>query len=133
MQFESRVESVFYELSGSPEVSTNIPYVVVENFPLLGLLASLRFLEWVGENPDGGIRLPTGKTPEFVIKWTTHLLGGWEREEVSQLREKYGLHGLKKPSLKNLKFVQIDEFYPISSEQHNSFNNYVRRYYIEGF
>jgi len=32
-----------------------------------------------------------------------------------------------------LHFVQIDEFYPISPKQHNSFFNYVNKYYIEGF
>mgnify|MGYP001812939224 CR=1 FL=1 len=52
MQFKSKVESAFYKISGEPEVTTNIPYIVVENFPLMGLLTSLRFLEWVSENPE---------------------------------------------------------------------------------
>ncbi len=30
-----------------------------------------------------------------------------------------------------LHFVQIDEFYPISPKQHNSFYNYVNNYYIK--
>jgi len=74
MQFRSKVESAFYKISGSPEISTTIPYIVVENFPLMGLLTALRFLEWASENPEGVISLPTGKTPEYFIKWTTHLL-----------------------------------------------------------
>jgi len=133
MQFKSKVESAFYQISGSPEINTQIPYVVVENFPLLGLMTSLRFLEWVSENPDGVISLPTGKTPEYFIKWTKHLLENWDEKKVKDLREKYGLAQLKKPSLKGLHFVQIDEFYPISSRQHNSFYNYVKKYYIDGF
>jgi glucosamine-6-phosphate deaminase len=133
MQFKSKVESAFYETSGSPEISTNIPYIVVDNFPLMGLLTSLRFLEWVSENPNGVISLPTGKTPEYFIKWTSHLLENWDEKKIKELRTKYGLGDLKKPSLKDLHFVQIDEFYPISSEQHNSFYNYVQKYYIEGF
>ena len=32
-----------------------------------------------------------------------------------------------------MQFVQLDEFYPISSQQHNSFYNYVVNYYIQGF
>ncbi len=44
MQFKSKVESAFYTDSGSPEVNTNIPYIVVDNFPLMGLLTALRFL-----------------------------------------------------------------------------------------
>jgi len=52
---------------------------------------------------------------------------------VKDLRGKYGLGRMKKPSLGGLQFVQIDEFYPISSRQHNSFYNYVVKYYLEGF
>lgn len=133
MQFKSKVESAFYEISGSPEITTNIPYIVVDNFPLMGLLTSLRFLEWASENPEGVISLPTGKTPEYFIKWTSHLLENWDVKKIKELRTKYGLGDLKKPTLKDLHFVQIDEFYPISSEQHNSFYNYVQKYYIEGF
>ena len=133
MQFKSKVESAFYEISGSPEVNTNIPYIVVDNFPLMGLLTALRFLEWVSENPEGVISLPTGKTPEYFIKWTTHLLENWDSKEIMELRSKYGIGDLKKPSLKDLHFVQIDEFYPISSKQHNSFYNYVKKYYLGGF
>ncbi|MCK4880288.1 MAG: 6-phosphogluconolactonase [Bacteroidales bacterium] len=133
MQFKSQVESSFYKISGSPEINTNIPYIVVENFPLMGLLTALRFLEWAGENPNGVISLPTGKTPEYFIKWTSHLLENWESKQVKDLKSKYGIIGMKKPSLKNLHFVQIDEFYPISSSQHNSFYNYVKKYYLGGF
>ncbi|MEA3462897.1 MAG: glucosamine-6-phosphate isomerase [Bacteroidota bacterium] len=133
MQFKSKVETAFYKISGEPEITTNIPFIVVENFPLMGLLTALRFLEWVSENPKGVISLPTGKTPEYFIKWTTHLLEKWDEKKIKELRSKYGLAELKKPSLKGLHFVQIDEFYPISSSQHNSFYNYVQKYYIEGF
>ncbi len=133
MKFKSKVESAFYKISGEPEINTNIPYIVVDNFPLMGLLTALRFLEWVSENPNGVISLPTGKTPEYYIKWTKHLLENWDSKKIKELRSKYGIGDLEKPSLKDLHFVQIDEFYPISSTQHNSFYNYVKKYYIEGF
>ena len=32
-----------------------------------------------------------------------------------------------------MKFVQIDEFYPINPLQHNSFYYFVQKFYIEGF
>ena len=133
MNFKSNVESAFYKISGEPEINTNIPYLVVDNFPLMGLLTALRFLEWAGENPHGVISLPTGKTPEYFIKWTSHLLENWNNKSVKDLKSKYGVIDMEKPSLTNLQFVQIDEFYPISSKQHNSFYNYVKKYYIEGF
>lgn len=133
MKFESKVEAAFYKASGSPLIDTKIPYLVVDNFPLMGLLTALRFLEWVSENPRGVISLPTGKTPEYFIKWTTYLIENWDQKKVKDLRSKYGLGRMKNPSLKGLQFVQIDEFYPISSKQHNSFFNYVKKYYMGGF
>ena len=63
----TNVELAFQERSGRKEFTTDIPYVVVQNFPNLGLLTSLRFLEWAAENPEGVISLPTGKpTPFFT-------------------------------------------------------------------
>ena len=43
------------------------------------------------------------------------------------------LLGLTQPKLSGLHFVQIDEFYPIDANQHNSFFYYVNKYYINGF
>jgi glucosamine-6-phosphate deaminase len=133
MHFTSEVEKTFHALSGSPAPETAIPYIVVENFPLLGLLTSLRFLEWAAENPLGVVSLPTGKTPEYFIKWTSRLLEHWNSERIAELRKKYGLGGSARPDLSRLQFVQIDEFYPISSKQHNSFCNYVKKFYLGTF
>ena len=129
----SNVEKVFLDKIDFKTHSTNISYIVVDNFPELGLLASLRFLEWVEENPEGIVSLPTGKTPEYFIKWTEKILNGWENKSIEKIRKDHGLVINKKPSFKGLGFVQIDEFYPIDSAQHNSFYNYVNKYYINGF
>lgn len=133
MNFQSKIEQKFFELSGQKKIETNIPYITVDNFPKLGFLTALRFLEWVNENPNGVISLPTGKTPEYFIVWTVYLLDNWDNKKGKEIRAKYGFENMKKPSLSNLRFVQIDEFYPISSEQHNSFYNYVLNYYFKGF
>ena len=122
------VEQSFFNRSGRKRHSTKIPYIVVQNFPNLGLLTSLRFLEWVAENPDGVISLPTGKTPEFFINWTQKILNNWKQTEIQRLIKENGLLIAKKPSMKGLHFVQIDEFYPINPKQHNSFYDYVYRY-----
>ncbi len=129
----SEVEKSFLKESGVEKISTLIPYLTVDNFPKLGLLTACRFLEWASENPNGVISLPTGKSPEFFIKWTQFLLDNWDNKKGKDAREKYGLGNCKKPVLKDLTFVQIDEFYPISSQQHNSFYHYVNKFYIEGF
>jgi glucosamine-6-phosphate deaminase len=127
------VEQRFFERSGRTGYSTRLPYIVVKNFPGLGFLTSLRFLEWVAENPEGVISLPTGKTPEYFIKWTLKILNDWEKPEVQKLLGENGFTVRKKPSLSGLHFVQIDEFYPIDPKQHNSFYDYVVRYYLKGF
>ena len=93
----------------------------------------MRFLEWVAENPRGVISLPTGKTPEYFIKWTNYFLQNWDDEKAKKIREDHGLFLNAMPDLRNLRFVQIDEFYPISPKQHNSFNYYVRNFYLQGF
>jgi glucosamine-6-phosphate deaminase len=131
--FTSEVEKSFHKISGIDTMSTHIPYVCVDNFPKLGLITALRFLEWVAENPNGVISLPTGKTPEFFIKWTQFMLDNWDNPKGREIREKHGLKIAEKPVLKDLQFVQIDEFYPISSKQKNSFYHYVMNYYIKGF
>ncbi len=127
------VEKTFFERSGRKNFTTVIPYIVVQNFPSLGLLTSLRFLEWISENPEGVISLPTGKTPEYFIKWTKKLLNQWGKDETKKIMEENGLFLKKRPEMKGLHFVQIDEFYPINPIQHNSFYNYVMEYYIRGF
>ena len=129
----SKVEQAFEKESRLKSEFANIPYIVVDNFPKLGLLTALRFIEWASENPNGVISLPSGKTPEYFIMWTKYILAHWDEEKVSVILEKYGLKGLAKPSLSGLQLVQIDEFYPISSKQHNSFYNYVTNLYIKGF
>jgi glucosamine-6-phosphate deaminase len=129
----SAVEKSFFDRSGRKSWTTGIPYLVVSNLPELGLLTSLRFLEWVSENPEGVISLPTGKTPEYFIKWTMQLLSGWNKKENLKIMNDNGLDLAKQPTLAGLHFVQIDEFYPIDPAQHNSFYDYVKKYYIEGF
>lgn len=133
INFTSKVEKAFYDASEIKYTSTKIPCITVDNFPKLGLFTSLRFLEWVKENPEGVISLPTGKTPEYFIKITHHILENWSAPKIEGIKQKYGLSGIKKPDLRGLQFVQMDEFYPISPSQHNSFCNYVVKYYIDGF
>ena len=133
MPMFSNVEKSFLERSGRTAYSTRMPYIAVQNYPSLGLLTSLRFIEWVQDNPEGVISLPTGKTPEYFIKWTQRFLNGWEKPEIKRVMEENGFKPGKKPSLKGLRFVQIDEFYPINPKQHNSFFDYVSKYYIKGF
>jgi glucosamine-6-phosphate deaminase len=120
-----------FELCYPP--TEKIATLVVENFPALGRLAALRFLEWVQHNPGGVISLPTGKTPEHFIKWVERILTTWDEAETRSLLEEAGLDPAVVPDMKSLHFVQIDEFYPIDPAQHNSFYHYARKYYIDGF
>lgn len=128
----SNVERV-YNNGATHRFPTNVPYVTVDNFPKLGKLAAMRFLEWVSDNPEGVISLPTGKTPEYFIEWVRRALERWDSAEGRHMREESGLTVDRRPDLSGLRFVQIDEFYPIDPRQHNSFYNYVQKYYVGGF
>ncbi|MCP4450659.1 MAG: glucosamine-6-phosphate deaminase, partial [Planctomycetes bacterium] len=107
-----------------------IPTLVVEHFPILGQLTALRFLEWVQANPQGVMSLPTGKTPEYFIKWVQRYLATWNKKDVQKELGTWGLNTARKPDMRGLNFVQIDEFYPISAKQTNSFTFYVKRFYV---
>jgi len=128
----STVEQEYYERSGYREQSGRIPYIIVENFPELGLLTARRFLEWVAENPEGVVSLPTGKTPEFFIKYTAELMAGGPRFRGDDKRSNGPRFRGDDKSLRGLRFVQIDDFYPINPRQHNSFYHYVNEFYIKG-
>ncbi len=128
----SKIEQAFLQISEQQSITTDIPYLIVENFPQLGFLTALRFIEWVQNNPNGVISLPTGKTPEFFIKWTQHIISNWDTDKIQAILKRYDIDGKNKPCFNNLHFVQIDEFYPINSKQHNSFYYYVNKFYIQG-
>ncbi len=129
----SKTEQAFFDESKIQNITTRIPYITVDSFPKLGLLSALSFLEWVSENPHGVVSLPTGKTAEYFIQFTHNLLDNWNNKQGMEIREKYGLKDLNKPVLSELQFVQSGDFYPISSQQHNSLCYYVTKRYIEGF
>ena len=132
----TQVEALALEASPFADLyppEEKIRTIVVENFPALGKLAAMRFLEWVQNNPGGMISLPTGKTPEHFIKWVERLLATWDEKATRKLLEEHGVDPGVRPRMDSLHFVQIDEFYPINPTQHNSFFYYVNRYYLEGF
>ncbi len=105
----SQVEQIFFDRSERPNPSTALPYIIAENFPKLGLFAALRFLEWVHENPDGVISLPTGKTPEYFIKWVTHLAANWSDKSLTSLRHEHGLPLKQLPTSGKSNFACIFE------------------------
>jgi glucosamine-6-phosphate deaminase len=132
----SRVERTALDSSGRQLTyapSEKIGVVVVDSFPALGNLAALRFIEWVQHNPEGVIALPTGKTPEFFIRDVNRLLRGWTEKPIQRELSVWGVDAGRRCDMRGLRFVQIDEFYPIDPSQHNSFHYYVNRFYIDGF
>ena len=110
-----------------------IKIIEVDSFPALGKLAAIRFLEWLLLNPEGVISLPTGKTPEYFIKWVTHFLRNWNKADVQKELGGWELEVKNKPRMKSFTFVQIDEFYPMNPGHENSFAYYVKKFYFDGF
>ncbi len=132
----SKVETIAIQASPFEAVYTpteKIPVITVKNFPALGKLAAMRFLEWAQNHPGGVISLPTGKTPEHFIRWVTHMLATWDEPDTRAMLEQSGVDPGQKPDMDSLHFVQIDEFYPIDPRQHNSFYHYVKKFYLQGF
>ncbi|MGQ9608448.1 MAG: glucosamine-6-phosphate deaminase [bacterium] len=132
----SNVEKNILDKNGQKLIyppTEKIGVIVVDNFPELGKLTALRFLEWVQSNPGGVISLPTGKTPEYFIKCVTRYLRTWNDSNTKKELEDNGVNPDIYPDMQSLHFVQIDEFYPINPLQHNSFYYYVNKFYISGF
>jgi glucosamine-6-phosphate deaminase len=132
----SKVENYFNSIHQDFNLSSKyhkIPLIVVDNYVELGQLTALRFLEWVSLNPGGVIALPTGKTPEFFIKWVQFYLANWKKELNNGILAKIGLDKNLFPDLKSLHFFQLDEFFPIKPEHERSFTYFVRNFYIDGF
>lgn len=131
---KSKVEQHFLskskkELQSKP--TEFIPIIQVDNFPELGKLTALRFVEWLQDNPKGVVSLPTGKTPEHFIKWVSRIMNEWDSDFVQNVLTEVGIDTTNKPDLAQVTFVQIDEFYPIDTKQHNSFYYYINKYYFK--
>ncbi|MFC1620459.1 glucosamine-6-phosphate deaminase [Candidatus Neomarinimicrobiota bacterium] len=109
-----------------------IPVIEFESLPQMGQGIALRFIEWVQQNPESVVCLPTGRTPEYFIRWMNHIIEHWDTEEVAHLRDEFYLSP-DKPVFSGLTFVQMDEFFPITADHPNSFIAFVRRYYLKPF
>lgn len=128
---ESKVEfyfSKFDPLFEANERDCRTRTLVTDNYIVLGQLTALRFIEWVSLNPGGVVALPTGKTPEFFIKWLEYYRDNWERERKEGI---IGELGIQKPDFSSLHFFQLDEFFPINPEHERSFRYFVKKYYID--
>jgi len=132
----SQVEDYFNHMHQDYQMSDRfkkIPVIVVDNYVELGQLTALRFLEWVSLNPGGVIALPTGKTPEFFIKWVQFYLANWENEMNNGILARIGMDKKLRPDMQSLHFFQLDEFFPIRPEHERSFTYFVKNFYIDGF
>jgi len=133
---KSKVEQWFQQKNAEVEkahIDEKIPVIITANYVLLGQLTALRFLEWVCEHPGGVVALPTGRTPEFFIKWTQYYLENWKREAQKGLIAEMGLGSFKTPEIQSLTFFQLDEFFPVDPNHERSFSYFVNKFYIDGF
>ncbi|MEO7424563.1 MAG: glucosamine-6-phosphate deaminase [Fibrobacteria bacterium] len=133
---DSRVEAYFLAESGDWRPAPGqerVKVIPVANYVQLGQLAALRFLEYACANPEGVVALPTGKTPEYFIKWMGYYQATWAAEAKDGLLSRLGFAGLGKPRMDGLRFVQLDEFFPMRPDHERSFAYFIRKYYLEGF
>ena len=128
----SLVEHTFLKDSRHPFLydREQIPIIEVSNSIALGKLTALRFIEWVIANPEGVVALPTGKSPEFFIKWIEKYKSSWHEPAIQKELHRCGITHANFPQTNGLKFVQLDEFYPIEPNHQKSFYRFVTTYYL---
>ena len=132
----SMVETAYLDQTGQQRrypADEGVGVIVVDNFPRLGTLTAVRFIEWVQAHPGGVISLPTGKTPQYFIEEVDRFLAGWDTAAIREELLFWGVQPEVQPDMGSLTFVQIDEFYPINPRHTNSFYHYVEKFYLEGF
>ena len=109
----SNVEKCFINKSNRQDIYNNekIACIEVQNIYELGRLVALRFLEWVRDNPNGIIALPTGRTPEYFIKTLDLFKKNWNDESMQQSLKDDGylIDGKSNvfPDMKSLRFVML--------------------------
>lgn len=125
------VEQSFLDRSGKKSTyeGERISTIEVLNVYELGKIVALSFLEWVEYHPQGVIALPTGKTPEYFIKTLEKYKKDWDTPQIQDEIKSHGYPTTKFPDTSQLKFVMLDEFFPMLPSHRNSFCNYVRTYY----
>lgn len=125
------VEKKFLLHSGRQSTYPNEHLAVIEtrNQYELGKLAALRFIEWVKNNPHGVVALTSGSTPEFFIKYLAYYKKHWHNPKIQAELKSFGIHLEKFPDTTNLKFVQIEEYFPISVKHYKKVSNYIQRHY----
>jgi 6-phosphogluconolactonase/glucosamine-6-phosphate isomerase/deaminase len=126
----SDIEKKFLSCASDPRryEEEKIPTIEVTNIYDLGKLVSQRFMEWVHLNPTGVVALPTGRTPEFFIKTLEKYKSQWDSAEVQEDLKDTNLVSF--PKTDKLRFVMLDEFFPMPSSHRNSFCRYIQNYYV---
>lgn len=127
----SDVEKAFIALSGRKESYPveRAPLVEVKNVYELGKIVALSFLEWAHANPTGVVALPTGKTPEYFIKTLERYKNTWSSDATRSEIKAYGYTHADFPVTDKLRFVMLDEFFPMLPTHRNSFCNYIHMFY----
>jgi len=129
----TKVEQIFLASSGrQPGYSHEYaPVIETRNQYELGKLTAMRFIEWAKDHPNGVIALSNGNTPEYFIKFLRFYKKNWHKPHVQAELQSFGIKLKSFPDTSNLKFVQIEESYPLSASHYKSVSNYLKRHYIQ--
>ncbi len=127
------VEAKFLAASKRQSSYPNEHIAVIEtaNQYELGRLTALRFIEWAISNPNGVIALASGSTPEYFIKFLHHYKQNWHKPHVLAELHSFGINRKNFPDTTNMKFVQLEEYFPISPKHTKNVSNYIKRHYIK--
>lgn len=110
-----------------------IPVIEAKNQYQLGKLTALRFIEWAQHNPNGVIALTSGNTPEYFIKYLYYYKKNWHKLPVQLELHGMGIKSKCFPDTSNMKFVQLEEYFPISPKHSKNVTNYIKNQYLKLF
>lgn len=131
----TNVEKKFIAQSGRQETYLHeyIPIIEAKNSYDLGKLTALKFIEWAANHPTGVMALTSGNTPENFIKFLYYYKKNWRKPQVQAELHSYGIMGKNFPDTSNMKFVQIEEYFPISPKHSKNVTNYIKKHYLNFF
>jgi len=127
------VEKAFIDDSGRQAVYPHEYIAVIEarDHYELGKMTALRFIEWVKDHPRGVISLTSGTTPEYFVKFLDYYKKNWHKPKVQAELRRFGINLKNFPDTSNLRFVQLEEFYPLSPKHNQKVSNFVTRHYLK--
>lgn len=133
LAYWNSVEKTFLQKSGRSEIykGENLPVIEVDSMQALDKLAALSFLHWIENHPEGVIALAAGKSMRGFVEQLRYYRHHWTDPEIAAELRMYEITGSRFPDTSRLRFVQIEELYPIDAKSQVAYAAYIREQYLD--